>query len=77
MLQKNEIDIWSIDFRTLSPREREELRAAALRRAHAERAAMMDAVFMALPRLIGRTFRRIRRRRHHPVTIPRSQILEI
>jgi hypothetical protein len=77
MLNRDRIDLFSIDYRALSPRDREEFRREALRRAHAERAAMMDAVFMALPRLIGRALIRLRHRRNRPVTIPRSKILQV
>ena len=77
MLNKDQIDLLSIDYRSLSPRDREDIRREALRRAYAERAAMMDAVFMALPRLIGRAFARLRRKRNRPAMIPRSKILQV
>ena len=77
MLNKDRIDLLSIDYRALSPRDQQEIRSEALRRAHAERAAMMDAVFMALPRLIHRAFVRLTRKRSRPVMIPRSKILQV
>ncbi len=77
MLIKDRIDLLSINYRALSPCEREEFRREAMRRAHAERAAMMNAVFMAVPRLIGRAFSRLMRKRNRPVMIPRSNILQI
>ena len=77
MLNKDRIDLLSIDYRALSPRDRQEIRREALRRAHAERAAMMDAVFMALPRLIRRAFVRLTRKRNRPVMIPRAKILQV
>lgn len=77
MLNKDRIDLLSIDYRALSPCERQEIRSEALRRAHAERAAMMDAAFMALPRLIKRAFVRLTRKRNRPVMIPRAKILQV
>jgi hypothetical protein len=77
MLNRDRIDLLSIDFRALSPRDREEVLCEARRRAHAERAAMMNAVFMALPRLIGRAFVRLTRKRNRPVMIPRAKILQV
>lgn len=77
MLNKDRIDLLSIDYRALSPRDQQEIRGEALRRAHAERAAMMDAVFMALPRLIARAFVRLTRKRNRPVMIPRAKILQV
>lgn len=77
MLNTDRIDLLSIDYRALSPRDRQEIRGEALRRAHAERAAMMDAAFMALPRLIKRAFVRLTRKRNRPVMIPRAKILQV
>lgn len=77
MLNKDRIDLLSIDYRALSPRDRQAIRSEALRRAHAERTAMMDAVFMALPRLIKRAFLRLTRKRNRPVMIPRAKILQV
>ena len=77
MLNTDRIDLLSIDYRALSLHDRQEIRSEALRRAHAERAAMMDAAFMALPRLIKRAFVRLTRKRNRPVTIPRAKILQV
>jgi len=77
MLIRDRVDLLSVDYCTLSPRDREEIRREALRRAHTERAAMMDAVFMALPRLIGRAYVRLTGKRNRPVMIPRSKILQV
>jgi len=56
-------DLTSFDYLSLSPRDREEIKREAIRRALAERAAMMDAIFMALPRLIRRLFVRMMSRK--------------
>jgi hypothetical protein len=77
MLNWDQIDLSSIDYRALSPRDQQEVLCEARRRAHAERAAMMNAVFMALPRLIGRAFVRLTRKRNRPVMIPRAKILQV
>ena len=77
MLNKDRIDLLSIDYRSLSPRAQEEIKREALRRAYAERAAMMDTVLMALPRLVGRAFVHLTRKRNRPVMIPRSKILQV
>ena len=71
-------DLTSFDYLSLAPREREDIRREAIRRAFAERAAMMDAVFMALPRLVRRIFVHLTaRKRERPVTIPSKEILQI
>jgi hypothetical protein len=77
MLNRDQIDLFSIDYRALSPRDRQEVLCEARRRAHAERAAMMNAVFMALRRLIARAFVRLTRKRNRPVVIARSKILQV
>ncbi len=71
-------DLTSFDYLSLSPRQREEIRREATRRAFAERAQMMDAVFMALPRLIRRVFVRLTARKHtRPVIIPGKHICQV
>ena len=71
-------DLTSFDYLSLSQRERDEIRREAVRRAHAERAAMMDAVICAIPRLIGRALVRLtaRKRVRAPV-IPGRKILQV
>jgi len=78
MPQRNWNDLSSIDYHSLSFREREEFRREAIRRAYAARAEMMDAIVSALPRLIGRAFARLTARKHpRRVTIPGRTIARI
>lgn len=71
-------DLSSFDYFSLSPREREEIKREAIRRAYAERAAMMDAVFSAVPRLIHRVFVRLTARKSaRPAIIRRKEILQV
>ena len=71
-------DLTSLDYLSLSPREREEVKREAIRRAFEERARMMDTIFMALPRLIRGVFVRLTaRKRSRPVVISRKQILQV
>ena len=78
MPKNNWGDLSSIDYLSLSPREREEVKREAVRRAFAERAAMMEAVFTALPRLIRRAFSHLTpRKRARRVTIPGRTITQV
>lgn len=76
MPDTNRIDLWSIDYQALTPFEREWVKREAIGRAHAERARAMNAVFMAVPRLVRRACRRLTGR-GRPVTIPGSKILQV
>ena len=78
MPRRNWNNLSSIDYHSLSFWEREEFRREAIRRAHAARAEMMNAVLSALPRLIGRAFARLTRRKHNRrVTIPGRTIAQV
>ena len=71
-------DLSSVDYHSLSFLEREEFRREAIRRAHAARMEMMDAIFAAVPRMIGRAFARLTgRKRNRRVTIPGRTIAQV
>lgn len=78
MPQPNWNDLSSIDYRSLSPLEREEFLREAVRRAHAARNEKIAAMVSALSRLIGRAFARLTGRQHNRrVTIPGRTIAQV
>jgi hypothetical protein len=71
-------DLTSFDYLSASPRDREEIKREAIRRAYAERAAMMDMVIGSLPRLIHRLFVRLTARTYaRPAIIRRKEIVQV
>lgn len=76
MTDGGEIDFAQLDYRALTLEQRHAVRQAAIRRAHAARAALLRAVLQALPQAVARLWRTRRARRRWKAEIAQLRGLD-